>query len=459
MKRHNDSGLIQRVVGIWRQAGPPPQQKAKDPNGPRDGDSPGTADPATPDVAPWVRRGGPVIAGTGLLAYLVAYAHWPAMVEQVDVQVYRFAAMRLRNGLDICSLGLTGNRTELLFIYSPFAALCFLPMALAGQSVVQLGSLLSASILVTYTVWRILRSLGMTRTGGLWSLTALGVGLIGWLEPVRLSVQLGQINLAIVAIVVADLLAPRHRKWAGIGIGLVTGIKLTPALFIIYLVCVGRPRAAAVACSTLAVTVGVGFAVLPTDSTHYWIQRGFADISRISGDPLVNTSVRGLFQRLHYPSLLAAVATVGIAVVALSVAVIAHRRGHVVLGMTVVGMAASAVSPFSWSHHWVWFAPLVTYLIYRGYALRSTCAAWALWLVCAVVGGWFTAWNSANPQAGLLSLGLFGPWREALPAVYVAVFLVVLIVTAVWLRRSTTITAAGHDLVAAGATIPTVPPT
>jgi alpha-1,2-mannosyltransferase len=69
-----------------------------------------------------------------------------------------------------------------------------------------------------------------------WTLTALLVGLCLWLEPVRYSIQLGQINLVILAVVVAELLGSPERKWAGVGIGLVAGIKLTPAIFLIYLV-------------------------------------------------------------------------------------------------------------------------------------------------------------------------------------------------------------------------------
>ena len=387
-------------------------------------------------VSPWVRRGGPALLAAVLALNVVAYVHWPAMAMQIDARVYRFGAVRAWDGLALYTTGYTGNSHELLFVYSPFAAVIFLPMALVGEQVLRVGALVLAAALVTYASWRMLTSLGLTRAGGLWSLTALVAGLVAWLEPVRLTVQLGQINIAILAVVAADLLGPSNRKWAGIGIGLVAGIKLTPAVFIVYLAAIGRLRAAMVATVTLAVTVVVGFVVLPFDSWFYWLDHGFSAIGRISANPLANTSLHGLFERLHVSPGPATAATAALAVAALAVAAAAHRRGHAVLGLALVGMAGSAVSPFSWSHHWVWFAPLIAHLAYRAYVLRRAASVAGLWLLAAILGGWFTTWQSGDLEAGALSLPAAGWWEAILPAGYVAVFLVVLLVTAVWLWRS-----------------------
>ena len=145
------------------------------------------------------------------------------MVRQIDVEVYRFGAMRVLQGLDLYSSGLTGRPDSLLFVYSPFAALCFVPLTFLTQRSVELVWLVAMSALLAYAVQRKLKWLGLTATTGLWSLTALLVGVVAWLQPIRLSIQLGQINLVILAVVVADLLAPNQRRWAGIGIGLVAG--------------------------------------------------------------------------------------------------------------------------------------------------------------------------------------------------------------------------------------------
>jgi alpha-1,2-mannosyltransferase len=237
-------------------------------------------------------------------------------------------------------------------------------------------------------------------------------------------------------VVLADLLGPQQRKWSGIGIGLVAGIKLTPAIFIIYLVLIGRLRAALVAAATLASTILVGFAVLPKDSDTYWLDRRFEDVGRISRDPIANTSARGLFLRMHYSIALATVVAIVLVAAALTVAAIAYRRGHAVLAIAIVGMASAAASPFSWSHHWVWFAPLLVHLGYRAYVLNSTYSAWTMWILWALFASWFTSFASSSPGAGLLSLRPGGILDEIIPGAYVFAMLAVLVWAAAWLRRS-----------------------
>ncbi len=84
------------------------------------------------------------------------------------------------------------------------------------------------------------------------------------IEPVRETLGYGQVNLLLFGLIIADLVALRWRAraevsqvggspivqylrsgaWAGVGIGLATSIKLTPALFILYLLVTRQWRAA-----------------------------------------------------------------------------------------------------------------------------------------------------------------------------------------------------------------------
>jgi alpha-1,2-mannosyltransferase len=391
------------------------------------------------------RAYGPALLTVALVVYVAAYLSWPNLAGQVDLLVYRFGADRVLAGQDLYSSGLTGNPHTLLFDYTPFAALCFLPLALVTPLTAQILWLIGNCALVAYAVPRMLRGMGMTATTGLWSLGALLVGLVAWLEPIRLSLQLGQINLVILAVVVADLLGPSRRRWAGVGIGLVAGIKLTPALFIIYLLLIGRKRAALVASSTFVATVAAGFAVLPRDSGFFWLRRGFDDVARISSDPVANTSLRGLFIRLHWPVGAATAAALVLAMAALAIAVLAWRRGHRVLGVAIVGMASDAVSPFSWSHHWVWFAPLVVHLGHRALAVGSR---WSLAALCAfwvTFAGWFVSVAGGSPETGLLAIRPGGTWDVWLPATYLLAFVTVLVAAAWWLRRPDRDYATGTD--------------
>jgi alpha-1,2-mannosyltransferase len=379
---------------------------------------------------------GPAVLTVALVVYVAAYLRWPNLAGQVDLLVYRFGASQVLAGHDLYSTGLTGNPRTLLFDYSPFAALCFLPLALVTPLTAQILGLAVNAALVAYVVLRLLRALGLTAATGLWSLGALLIGLVAWLEPIRLSLQLGQVNLLILAIVVADLLGPERRRWAGVGIGLVAGIKLTPALFIVYLLFVGRRRAALVASATFAATVAAGFAVLPRDSAYFWLRRGFDDVVRISSDPVANTSLRGLFVRLHWPLGTATAVGIGLALAALAIAAVAWRRGYRVLGVAVVGMATDAVSPFSWSHHWVWCAPLLVHLGHRAFVVGSRWSLAALGVLWATFAGWFVSVAGDTPETGLLSIRPGGTWDVWLPAAYLLAFVMVLAATAWWLRRS-----------------------
>ncbi|MET0701880.1 MAG: glycosyltransferase 87 family protein [Mycobacterium sp.] len=377
-----------------------------------------------------VRVLGPIVLLVAVALYVTAYLRWPSLASQVDLLVYRFGALRVWDGQDLYSIGMTGNSTTMLFDYTPFSALLFLPLSGLGQPAVLTVGLLVNVLCVGYLVRRMLVVAGVRTTAGLWGLTALLVAPIIWLEPIRLSLQLGQINIVVMTIVIADVLSPTTRKWAGIGIGIAAGIKLTPALFIIFLLATGRRRAAATAAATFAATVAVGFALLPADSRTFWLQGGFHDVRRISSDPLANTSLRGLLLRMHWLTGWETAASIVLAVLAIAVAALAWRRGQVLLSVAIAGMTTAAVSPFSWSHHWVWFTPLLVHLGVRAYAHRSRLATPALWLLAAGFGGWFVASRSDPPQAGLLSLRHPGLWDQLLPATYLSVFLVVLLVSA-----------------------------
>jgi len=385
-------------------------------------------------VPGWLLRGGAAVAALSFVTYLTVYLCWPTLRMQVDLMVYRFAGERLLAGLDLYSIGLTGKPDQLLFVYPPFAALCAVPLALLDSEAVQWLWLIGGVVALAYVVVRMLRSLGMRADASLAALTALLVGLIAWLEPMRLTAELGQVNLLLLVLVVADLLAG-NRTWCGFGIGLAAGIKLTPALFIVYLVVTRRFRAALVASATFAATVGLGFVVAPTSSVAYWLRGRFDDVARITRDPLANTSVAGLLQRLDAPPALATAVAGVLALVAVVIAAWAYRRGQHVLALALVGMASAAASPFAWSHHWVWFAPLVVHLGYRGHVVGSRWAVVAMWSTCALLGGWIVTTVGDTPQAGLLSLRPDGWWGEILPGTYVFVLMVTLVASAVWLTR------------------------
>ena len=384
-----------------------------------------------------VRVLGPVVLLGALAFYLAAYLRWPSLAGQVDLLVYRFGATRVWDGQDLYSMGMTGNPHTLLFDYTPFAALCFLPLIGLSQPVILTLGLLVNIACVGYIVRRMLTAAGIGGVTGSWGLTALLIALVVWLEPVRLSLQLGQINVVIMAIVIADVLSQPSRRWAGIGIGIAAGIKLTPALFIVFLIATGRRREAVIAGLTFMSTIAVGFILLPADSSEFWLGGRFQDVRRISSDPLANTSLAGLLARLDWATRWKTAIAVLFAIFAIAVAAAAWRRGHLLLGLAIAGMTSAAASPFSWSHHWVWFAPLLVHLGVLGFVYRSRAAALAMWTLAAIFGGWFIASRSSPPEAGLMSLRRAGMWDQLLPAAYLFALGIVLLcsVYAIWRAR------------------------
>ena len=97
-------------------------------------------------------------------------------------------------------------------------------------------------------------------------------------------------------------------------------------------------------------------------------------------------------------------------------------------------MATDAVSPFSWSHHWVWVVPLVVYLGHRALVVGSRWSLVALGLTWATFAGWLVSVAGDTPEMGVLSIRPGGAWDVWLPATYLLVFVTVLAATVWWLR-------------------------
>ncbi|MEV8363597.1 glycosyltransferase 87 family protein [Streptomyces niveus] len=256
------------------------------------------------------------------------------------------------------------------FTYPPFAALCVLPLSLFSWPVA-----LTAGIAANLgALALILRRLAepVIRRHGLDRLTSyvLLLCLLALLEPVYDSISFGQVNLLLLALVLTDarLLATGSR-WAGIGIGLAAAVKLTPAIFIGYLVVTRRWRAAgtAVAVAVGATLLAAGLA--PGASYAYWTH-ALWDTSRIGDLSYVsNQSWQGVLARLSTPAdpdrLWWAC---GVAVV---VGLWAYRVdkaravGDVRVGIALTGAAACLVSPVTWVHHLVWLLPALAILTDR----------------------------------------------------------------------------------------------
>jgi alpha-1,2-mannosyltransferase len=314
------------------------------------------------------------------------------------------------------------------FTYPPFAALLF--SVFAGASVGMLKIALTVGSLVALAVLcgQALDASGVRRRPGtIFAVCALA--LQTW--PVAYTLHLGEINLILAALIGTDLLRRDGAWWQGIGTGLAAGIKLTPLIFVTYLLLTGRVRAAVAAVATFAVTVAAGFIWLPARSRTFWLSGVFYNQSRI-GNPAnpSDQSLGGAVARLagtgDPPHLWWLVVVLAAGLAGLAVAVWAYRRGYRMAGFLCCAVTGLLVSPISWTHHWVWAVPLLIWLTTAAWRHRSLACALAAATAAAVFSGFMPLpWPGHPADAG----------RMAASDLYVLFGLAVLAATGVALAR------------------------
>ena len=397
-------------------------------------------------AAPRTGRDGPrwllpacAVALAAVLAVYVAdlATHLGVMAEMRDLVVYREGGLIVRhvppayNGHLASPLYDWTGQHGVQFTYPPFAAVIFAAASVLPWTLLRWVMTLASLAALGLSLWLTFGALGYrdrptVRLAGTLGVTALALVT----EPVQQTLALGQVNLLLMLLIVADLLTAgaadgpggRTRWWHGIGIGLAAGVKLTPLIFIPYLLLIRRYRQAATATATFASTVALGYAVLPRDSGRYWAHGLFLKADRIVFlGTRGNQSLRGVLTRLagsvnagNAPWIAAAVLVV---IIGLAAAALLYRAGQPVPAMLACALTGLLVSPLSWDHHWVWVAPGLALLAHLGAQARGAARAgwWAATAALAVVfGAWPQLWNLA--QAGLTPAGLF--WYG--PATYFA---------------------------------------
>jgi alpha-1,2-mannosyltransferase len=337
------------------------------------------------------------VAGYALLVHASPQYYW----TQIDTAVYRDGGIAVRNQPAML-YALDFGPARLPFIYAPFAALVFAAGNAASFAIWQVGlAVLTIGLLpvVAYLSLGLAgRPAGLARAAAAFAIAAVGL----WLEPVAMTLTFGQINLVLLALVVGDLAVPDRITGKGIGIGLAAGIKLTPLIFIPYLLFTGRVKAAAVSALTFAVTVGLGFALLPHASAVYWGGQFFGPSKHFHLD---NQSLNGVILRLSHAGPHAhaywLVAAVAVGIAGLGVAVLARRRGHELLGLVACAATGLLVSPVSWSHHYVYVVPALVLAAYGprrlGYRILGVA------LVVGLFGWWpVPVGNQLLPRGWLL---------------------------------------------------------
>jgi alpha-1,2-mannosyltransferase len=358
---------------------------------------------------------------------------WRPMM--VDLEVYRQAGAVLLAGGDFYDLP-----GPLQFLYPPFAAVLALPLALLPATVVQLGWTAAGALALV----AILHRFGLKG----WVLSLAGSAVVYLVEPVVQTLTFGQLGIFLVALVVLDL-APGPRVFSrrllpeGALTAVATAIKLTPAIFVVYLLLVRKFRAFWVAVVTGVVVTLISFAVVPAASYKFWTRLAHGDTGL--GHSIIyytNQSVMADIVRIfglgQTPAIVGLVLSAAVAVAGLWAATLWHRLGDVRLAVNLCGVAGLLASPVSWLHHFVWVVPLAMSLVERRPIGRRRLPTWYLAL------GWvFVGWIVVAPFTDLpngADVELQWTWSQHLLASITALAGLVLLAGAILIARPRVLT-------------------
>ncbi|MEU5841875.1 mannosyltransferase [Rhodococcus sp. NPDC047139] len=323
------------------------------------------------------------------------------------------------------------------FTYPPFAALVFLPLHLLPFGVVGVAWQLLTIAALFAVVWIGLELLmGARARSRSWAGIAMVWTAVGiWTEPVRTTLDYGQIN---VFLVLGVMLAVRSTRWWWSGglVGMLAGIKLTPAITGLYFLAQRRWREAVFSAVVFVATVLVSLLVLGSQAGTYFGSL-FGDADRIG--PVVsvwNQSLRGALSRIAGEDVgLGPVWMLGAAVCA-ALAFVAWRSLRPLpdgtsdrLGtLLIVQLFGLLVSPISWVHHWVWVVPLLLWLVYGPISrMRAARVVAGCWAVVTLVG---VPWVLSTAQDSIWDVERPAPlaWLGAVNLVGVlAVYAVVIV--------------------------------
>ena len=288
----------------------------------------------------------------------------------LDLRVYLAGGDAWWDGTNLYSDAFSGPN-GLPFTYPPFAAMLFSGLSPLPVPIVAL----------LWTAIGILLFTAACHTAALRSDTKLpwaGFGLAAvclLLEPLRGGLDLGQINMVLIGLVAVDCLLPRTPWPRGMLIGIAAAIKLTPAIFVLYLLSRRQWRPALTAVGTFLACGALGWVLAPGQSRQFWFD-AMLDPHRVGGLAYsANQSLRGMSFRLGAPE---SVWLVLCMVVLAATLVLLPRLRDDLTALVAVAAAGLLISPVSWSHHWVWAAPALFLL--HGRVRIAVAAVFALGL-------------------------------------------------------------------------------
>jgi alpha-1,2-mannosyltransferase len=292
----------------------------------------------------------------------------------IDLGVYRMGGDAVLHGLPVYEQHY--EVAGLPFTYPPFAALLFAPISALPWTAAIIGwaiLLVVGGVALVRVVQPGLCELAQSPRLGSVSATLALSGVLFFLEPFVLGLSFGQVNVLIALAVYWDCLAARRAP--GVATGLVTGVKLTPGIFILLMPLTGRWRSFWIASGTFAATIALGFLVLRDQAWAFWTDYGL-DSKRVGGVAYAGDQNLHGFVARTLPGAGELVWLVPSALVVLLALWVATRLWERSKLLSAGALAAGALlgSPISWSHHYVIVTPLIAGLIALGFRTDAAAA-------------------------------------------------------------------------------------
>jgi len=298
------------------------------------------------------------------LSTVAVYLFFGAHHGQYDLKIYYNTVRFWLDGNSIYDYAQPDQvNVTLGFTYPPIAAVLMAPMTLLPLGVVVAVTISAIVVANTALSYLFLRERFRLPTAQLMFATTLVSAASFCLLPLGMNVGFGQINIFLALLVAADILVlgKRHNRWFGVGIGLAMAIKLTPGIFLLYLMLSKRWRALAVAVLTAAAAILLAAVVSFGDSVQYYSRLVWQSDRVGFLDTPMNQSINGFIARLMSPEapsrgiwLACSLLVAGVAVRRIRQAVL---HGDAVAAITLTGLLGILVSPVSWIHHAVWVLP------------------------------------------------------------------------------------------------------
>lgn len=327
-----------------------------------------------------------------------------------DLLVYQLEGDAVRHGTDLYG---TLPGIDLLATYPPFAGMLFVVLTPVSFGVLKALNLVLTVVLVGWVCTAAARLCGLDRDRS--RTLGLGVAAVGlWCEPLLMTLHYGQINIYIVALVLFDFTRKPGSRLAGVGIGLACAIKVTPGIFIVYLLLTRRFTTAARAIGTFAATVVLSLLVNGR-ATYDFFTHYLFEVERVGRlENAVNQTVRGWLVRAHANREIPPVEyliVVAVAALGLLAATRAYRAFGDGWGVPAAAVTGLLCSPISWTHHWVWCLPIFVLLIAQ--------RCWWLLAVGVAIFFTFSPWRIPHSDfAGSAELHL-AVWQVLLSGWYV----------------------------------------